>query len=425
MHKNYRYLIEKFVQLQPQGTIRIDVEQFQYLVALIDWLHVLYSASDSLWYGLDPALGMKVSNQYLVEVVYADGFSQKQEMFAQERAKEKMGIGINMDDDVLPSRAMTDFIGSLDLAFKEDLGFTFSNMINLLQVLSHWAEFNPGCEIAAYYVASGVEIKDACSKSVKGFDPKETDRILRFLTLRSEDVTRILGKEEVCDDIPVWEYRKRFSRYTLRPLIFIDDKYFWGPCSAKKSGIIWSGNLSYGSLPTDLESPRIQKQIDNKKHFIETALEKKAYEIVCRFTPHAINNCILHDRDRAGGHPMALGDYDVLAFYGEKNVVLNIECKDNLPPFCLKDATRLRRKIFGEADDEGHFKHINKRKEYLLRNIQKIANGLNWPIDSNNLPKIETIYLTRNTYWWTRFPPLDTKVTFLQSVQLSIFIENL
>jgi hypothetical protein len=121
-----------------------------------------------------------------------------------------------------------------------------------------------------------------------------------------------------------------------------------------------------------------------------------------------------------------LGDYDVLAFYGEKNVVFNIECKDNLPPFCLKDATRLKRTIFGEGDgDKGHFRQINKRKDYLLRNIKKIAESLHWPVDFNHLPKVETIYLTRDTFWWTRFPPIETGVTFLQSAQLSTFIQKL
>jgi hypothetical protein len=426
MHKNYRYLIEKFVQLHPKGTKRIDVENFQYLIALIDWLHVLYSASDALWYGLDPALGMKVNDQFLVEVVYADGFSQKEKLFAQERAKEKLGIGINKGDDVSSPRSLRDFIGSLDVTFKEDFGFTFSNMISLLQVLSSWASINPQCEIAAYYAADEDEIRKTCSKSVEGFDQEQANIILRFLTLRGEDVIRILGQEEVCNDIPVWEHRKRFSRYNLRPLIFIDGKYYWGPYSTRRSGIIWSGNLSYGCLPTDLESPKIQKQIDYEKQLIEKALENKAYEIVRRFTTHVISKCILHDRDHLGGHPIDLGDYDVLAFHAEKNVVLNIECKDNLPPFCLKDAIRLKRRIFGEGnEDEGQFKQINRRKDYLSGNIHKIANGLNWPIDVRNPPRIVTIYLTRNTYWWTRFPPKDTDVEFLQTVQLSTFIEKL
>ncbi len=426
MHKNYRYLIEKFVQLQPQGTKNLDTESFQYLIALIDWLHVLYSASDSLWYGLDPALGMNVNDQYLVEVNYAEDISLKEDIFSKEIAKEKLGIGINLNDNVQSSRSMPDFIKSLDLAFKKDMGFTFTNMIHVLQVFSFWAAFNGMPENKAFYVANSEEIKNTCKKAKIDFDPEQSDLILNFLTLRGEDVIKILGQETPCDDIPIWEHRKRFSRYVLRPLIFIDNKYYWGPHSAKKSSEIWTGSLSRGCLPTDLESPAIREVMDGEKNFIEKALEKKAYEIVCKFTPHAINNCILHKRDRSGGHPIDLGDYDVLALYCAKNVVINIECKDNLPPFCLKDATRLRRKIFGDGKGyEGHFKYINRRKDYLLANVKKVADGLRWPVDSKNLPRIVTIYLTRNTYWWTRFPPYDTGATFLKISQLSNFIERL
>jgi hypothetical protein len=150
MHKNYKYLLEKFVQLQPGGTKGINKDQFQYLIALIDWLHVLYSASDSLWYGLDSAVGMKVSSQYLVEIEYDKIFSEKQKIFSEERAREKLGVGINLNDNVESSRTLTDFISSLDLAFKEDLGFTFSNMITLLKVLSFWPEFCENCQSAKY-----------------------------------------------------------------------------------------------------------------------------------------------------------------------------------------------------------------------------------------------------------------------------------
>lgn len=425
LHKNYRYLIEKFVQLQPQGIKGIEADQFQYFIALIDWLHVLYSASDALHYGLDPALGMKISDQFLVEVVYAESFSKKQDVFAREKANDRLGIGVNKEDDVWSPTSVTDFIDSLDKAFQEDLGFTFSFMINLLQVLSCWAEFHPGCEIKAYYTANGAEIREACTKIIKGFEPEQADAILRFLTLKSDEVIRILDQRDDCDDIPIWEHRKRFSRYSLRPLILIDNTYYWGPYSARKSEMIWSGNLTQASLPTDLESPMIQTVIDQEKQLIDRALEKKAYEIVRRYTAYAINNCILHDRDRDGEHPNDLGDYDVLAFYGEKNVILNIECKDNLPPFCLKDATRLKRKIFGDGGDEGQFRQINKRKDYLLGNTQKIADGLHWQIDSHDLPRVENIYLTRDAFWWTRFPPKDTEVKFLQCTQLALFIESL
>ena len=424
-YKNYRYLIEKFVQLHPQGRNYINKDQFQNLIALIDWLHTFYMASDSLHYNLYP-VGMRVNDQFLIDVIYDDSFSEKQKKFREEKAMIDLGVGINQEDRVYSPRSLEEFMDALDIAFQNDLGFTIRNMVNVLQVLTHWPDFRQGVDLSPFYCLDGDEIREACSQVIKEFNSGETAPILKFLTLKSDEVIRLTDQEEICDDIPVWEHRKRFSRYSIRPLMVIDDKYYWAPHSTRKSALIWTNNLSYGTLPADLESPTIQKELDREKTFIENALEIKATEIVRRFTVHTEKNCWIHKRDRTGNHPIDLGDYDVLAFYQDKNIVLNIECKDILPPYCLKDATRLRRKIFGNnSEDEGHFKQIKKRQDYLSENLLSIACILKWPIDFNNPPKIITIYLTRLTYWWTRFPPKDVDTVFLQVDQLSEFIEDL
>jgi len=425
MHKNYRYLIEKFVQLQPHKDMVLDKEQFQYLIALIDWLHVFYSASDSLHYGIHP-LGMKVDRNFLVEVAYENDLSAKEKEFAEEDSKLKLRIIGNPNDRVSSPRPLEELIDALNRAFKHTLGFTFKSMIDVLQILSHWATYRSGINISPFYSASADEIKEICKQNIKGINQEEIYPILNFLTLRSYDVLHLVGQEEACPDLPVWEYKKRYARYNLKPLIIIDNKYYWGPHSTSKSGTIWLGKLSYGALPVDLQSLTIEKVLRSEKKLIEDALVVKTLEIVKRYTPYARPNLELHSINKSKIHPSDLGDYDVLAFYPKKNIVLNIECKDILPAFCPKDAKRLRETIFGkDNNDEGHFRQINKRRDYLSLLLLEIAQALKWPIDVNNLPKIVTIYLTRITYWWTKFPPKDAKTIFLQVDILSKFIEDL
>lgn len=424
MHKDYRYLIEKFVQLQPQGQINLDKGQFQYLIALIDWLNVFYSASDLLHYGIYP-IGMKVDRDFLVEVPHENDLSAKEKEFAEEDAKIKMGLIGNQNDKVSSPRPIEELIDALNSAFKNDLGFTFKNTIDVLQILSRWAACRDGIKISPFYSASADEIKDVCSQKIKGINKEEIYPILNFLTLRSSDVLHLVGQKEACPDLPVWEYKKRYARYNLKPLIIIDNKYYWGPHSTSKSGTIWLGKLSYGALPTDLQSPTIEEVLKSEKKFIEDALEVKAFEIIERYTPYVKRNLELHSLDKNRNHPSDLGDYDVLSFHPEKNIALNIECKDILPIFCPKDAKRLRETIFGKGSkDDGHFRQINKRRDYLSLHLLEIAQALGWHIDVNNLPKIVTIYLTRITYWWTKFPPKDVKAVFLQVDMLSKFIED-
>jgi hypothetical protein len=423
MHRNYRYLIEKFVQFQPQGEALLSKDSFQYLIALIDWLHVFYLASDSLHYGIDP-VGMKVDRNFLVDVEYESDMKGKERLFGEEEAKISLGLIGQAEDRVFSPRSTQELLDSLDNAFKGEFNFTFRSMINVLQVLASWVEHGSGKEMSPFYSAGLSEIEEACMQRIDGILREEVAPILEFLTLKKDDVLRIIGQDKPCLDLPVWEHRKRYARYTLRPLILIEDRYYWGPYSTMKSGLTWSGNLSYGTLPIDLQSPKVQEVVESEKRLIEAAIEERAFEIAKRYKKYVRNKCELHNINPS--HPPDLGDYDVLAFIPEKNVILNIECKDILPAFCLKDAKRLREKIFGRpGKDLGHFEQIEKRQSYLTEQVLSIAKDLSWPINVEAAPKIITIYLTRLTYWWTRFPPREVSALFLRVDMLAKFIEEL
>ena len=425
MHANYRYLIEKFVQLEPHGQEELEEDEFRYLIALVDWLHVFYSASDNLHYGIFP-VGMKLDRDFRVDIKYEEGMKAKDKEFSEQMASLELGLIGNRKDRVSSTRAVEDFIEELDQAFLKDLGFRFTFMINVIQVLTFWPTAKPNVEESPVYSAELAEIEGACVKIIQDIRSEEIEPIIEFLTLNKEDVIRVLGQLEPCPDLPVWEYRKRYSRYNLRPIIKIGNKYHWGPYSARRTGLIWSGTPPTGSLLTDLEAPNTVEVLKAEKRLIEKTLAEKTLEIMKRFTPHARKNLKLHELKPKGSHPSDLGDYDLLSFHPEKNLIFNVECKDILPVYCLKDAKRLREKIFGQpGKDKGHFTQIEKRAEYLSAHISDIAKVLDWPVNPGRLPEIVTIYLSRRSYWWTYFLPYEVTAKFLQIDLLSDFIEHI
>jgi len=424
-HKNFRYLIEKFVQLQPKGHMSLDKDSFQYLIALIDRLHALYATSDSIHYEIFP-VRIDVDNDYIINVKYETDLEVMQKVYGQEEAEIQLGLIGNKDDRVYPQRPIEEYLEELDSAFKQDLGFGIRSMINVLQVLSQWSGFRPEIKESGCYSADSEEIRETCLQNIEGIDSSEIDPILEFLTLKSEEVIRITDQDTPCDDLPVWEYRKRHSRYNLRPLILIDDKYYWGPYSARKSGIIWSNVPLAESLPADIQAPAIEGVLEREKEGIEKALTDKALEIVRRFTQQVEPKVRLHDRDKKGNHPRELGDYDVLAFYPAKNVVLNIETKDILPAFCLKDAKRIREKIFGRrSKNGGYLEKIEKRETHLSNHLIEIAKLLGWSVDFKKLPRVVSVYVSRHSYWWTKFPPRSTDVKFIRVDLLDKFLNDL
>lgn len=425
VHRNYRYLIEKFVQLEPSGKDAITEEVARYLLAFIDWFFVITGASDAIHNNINPT-GLTINQDFLVDVEFADDMRSCQKLFAREDAQVRLGLIGNSSDKAAHPKPPAEQMTALDDPFIVDYGFKFTSLVSLLLVLTHWPEQHEGVPEAMSYSATQEEISTASQKAIATFEARETGPILDFLTLKPEEILWIIGKDQPCDDLPVWEHNKRPARYTLRPLIKIEDRYHWGPYAVRNAGLIWSGSPSMGTLPVDIGKLRVGQLLEQWKTLLDKEVELRAAEVVKRFTTHVRPSAKLHRLDSAGNHPEDLGDYDVLAYSTKAHTVLNIECKNLLPVYCLKDAKRLREKIFGvPGKDEGHFRQIEKRQRYLLGHWAAIANALNWPLSATEPPKILSLYVTPITYWWTRFPPRKVDTTFLRVEMLSKFIKDL
>lgn len=424
-HRNYRYLIEKFVQLRPSGKNTITEEGARFLLAFIDWFFVIAGASDAIHYNISPT-GLNIDHDFIVDVEYADDMKTRQSQFASEDAQLRLGLIGNSRDNAKHPKSPAEQMAALDDAFRADYGFKFTNLVSLLIVLAYWPEQHEGAAEAASYSATQDEIAGASQKAIESLEAVEIGPILDFLTLKTEELLRIIGDDQPCDDLPVWEHNKRSARYTIRPLIKIENTYHWGPYAVRGAGIIWSGSPSAGTLPVDIGGPRIDVLLERWKQLLDVQVELRTAEIVKRFTPHVTPSAKLHRLDRAGKHPEDLGDYDTLAYCPKAHAVLNIECKNMLPVFCMKDARRLRETIFGvSGKDEGHFRQIEKRQQYLLGHWAAIAKALKWPLSAAEPPKILSLYVTPITYWWTRFPPRKVDTTFLRVEMLSKFIQDL
>ncbi|MCJ7760803.1 hypothetical protein MUP59_06645, partial [Candidatus Bathyarchaeota archaeon] len=224
-----------------------------------------------------------IRNDYSVDVEYDSSLIVNQEVFAREQANLDLGIAGNPDERVDSPRPVEQFLTELDQGFKKDMGFGLRNTVNVLQVLSLWSGYT-GVKENPYYCSDINKIKEVCSQNLLGIDQSEIYQIVNFLVLSSYDIVRGLGEDTPCRDLPIWEHRKRYSRYTLRPLILVDGEYYWGPYSTMKSGMLWCGSLSSGILPVDLQSPTIENVIDAERKLVEDALVDKALDIVKRRT---------------------------------------------------------------------------------------------------------------------------------------------
>jgi hypothetical protein len=407
-HKNHRYLLEKFIQIKPTGKKKLTNYVIKSLLALIDEIHLLQSNSDSLNY-LIFETAVEISEDFVCKISNDDGYLERESEYAEKQAGYDLGRTGNPEDKVKISDIIKDLMEDVSTALKQDLGLRLDNMTLVLDVLSGWAEFKKG-KVEACYEADLEDIKNLCLEKIKNISSEEIEVIIDFLTIKSDKLLTVQDQDELCVDLPIWEIAKREHRYILKPLLKIDDKYYWGALSTNKVRSIWLSRLELGTLPHTVAGKEIDKTLQKYKRIISKKLEDKANEIMLRFTPYTIPNLFLDKRDRK--YPQELGDYDVLAYEEKTNTLFNIECKDILLPFCAKDSARMRNKIFGDEKDKNEIGKIENREKFLANNYQDIFNTLNWKINPKKKPKIKSIYISRAISWWTEFPPYSTSVIF-------------
>ena len=430
-YKDYRYLLEKFVCLQPSGDKILNEESLKELLALVDRIFDVYTASDFIHYDLYP-VNINIDRDYLASVVYGVDILGMEKVYGEEQARIDLGEIGKKEDTADFSIPVEKYLDDLDVAFKNDFGFGLKNFINVQQVLVFWADYSK-IEDRTYYSATSDEISSLCSKIISGYDNAETDAIIDFLTLKPEKMLLIKndvdenGVQNIAKDLPVWEYNKRLDRYSIRPVIKIDDKYCWGANTIERVSRIWMSILGKHRLPADFDASAVNKILSDGHKNLEENLVNKIEEIALRHTQKIKTNIYPHKYNSEVGD---IGDVDVLVYLKEKNILLNIESKIIDPPYCHKDSARMQRKVFvDETREDGstrksYIKRVEERADFLKYNGKSLMDKIGW-VDSKKDFNVVSIFVTKMGFWWTKHSPIETDVNFVETRLLDDFINNL
>jgi hypothetical protein len=411
--RNYRYLLECCLSSPGRGDALFESSAVVQLVAAVDWLSVLYGASDTLHNDIDVG-GIELNDSFVPTVYFSEDRELKERQFLQEAASAKLGIGLQEEDEVNSSQEDTGNWQPIDDALAADVGFSLTHLVQSLHVLSHWHSAGGSPALQFSYTATPQAIADMLLARVPNLASAPAHKIVDFLTLDSAGVRRLAGKDEDEPDVPVWEHYKRVHRYLIRPLVRIDGAALaWGAATVHRAAAIWTGSIVNGYLPADFPWPNMVKTVRTVKVGIEQQLEVRAFEVSSRVAP-----CVMRGIDFRRRFPKEnfddVGDFDVLAYWPERNVWLSIECKYNQPPYCLKDARRLRERIFGNGDGRGQIEKIERRRGFLAENVERVRQLLEWPEGRDGAPKFWEAYVCRDIYWWLRHSPYAVPTEFVR-----------
>lgn len=417
----HQYLIEKFVQLQPTGDGLLTQDAISQLLALVERLLHLYAVSDHIHYDIFPST-LQISHDFIARAQHVEDIGERIAEWGREQAQIRLGM-IGTDDRVSVGVDIATYMSELDEAFRVDQGFGFNDLISLQIMLCSWAYDDSAAE-HTFYSATGDEIANACEQRIQGFDLSTTDKILDFLTLHSDKVLMLEGAKEPTTDLPVWEHRKRSHRYGLRPLIKIGERYYWGPHSVESSKI-WASMTNTHKFPSDIEAATVAKLLNRYHEKYRVALQTKITEIVRRLTSHIEIEVSPSSR---GFSVEDIGDVDVFALTSDRRLLLNIESKVIDQAYANKDIKRISEKIFGRTTSKGEFEkgyvqRVEAREEFLKVSGKPLAESI-WGRVAEDV-RVVSIFVTPNSFWWTKFPPVKTDVNFVELSLLEDFIRSL
>lgn len=413
-HRNNRYLIEKFISIRPSGKKKLREDDIRLLMAISDEIVGAYSASDSIKYDLYQPF-LEVERDYQIGTSFPDEVLQQQEKYNRKQSEISLGT-IGNASDKLGSDDVVKFAETLDISFNADFGFKLSSLLGVQRVLSLWSEYTDYEDSEAYEIARD-EVVKVCVKNIKEITSAEVEKIIDFLTLESDKILTIIDADTPPLDVPVWEHIKRPYRYSIRPLIKKGELIIWGPYSTNMGLEFWSSVVHNTELPAKLDAPKTVEALKAEHTALDNKLEQRCIEIAKRHTAHASRV-----KPKHANFPKELGDYDCLVYLEDANTFVNVEAKNINTPKVTKDARRQINKVF-LGGKKNYVYRVEQREKHLIEHYEDFAKLFG--VDIKSKPKVVSLFVTTDIYFWTEHPPRETNVQFLRVDMLDDHLKKL
>ncbi|BFI96051.1 MAG: hypothetical protein RSP_15610 [Rhodanobacter sp.] len=417
--RNVRYLLELGYSRGLSGGRVPSVEEWQRLLAQVDWLLVLYGASDTLHNELEVG-GVDVDSEFIPEVFYEGG---DDHAYQHEAANELL----ERDDDEDRVASMDEAERQrLNTAFVNSVGFPLTTLLPVLAVLGRWVSAREGAVPLAWsYEGSKADVLATLVAHMSPPMPQaEVEAALDFLTLDAGRVCVLAARELEEGDVPIWEHRKRVHRYGIRPVLRIgQDRLLWGAAAAHRAFGIWNGTFSDGYPPADFGYPQIEEVAASIKKHIEDDLEVRTVEVLGRHLTYFEHGVDFHRRFPLEGFE-DVGDFDVLAYRPEDNRWFMVECKYNKPAFCIKDMRRLREEVFGKTPTTGQLAKIARRHAFLETHAARLLELLKWPAGPAVEQRIEDLYVCPRIFPFMRHVPRPVLTQFVRLGKLNALVRS-
>lgn len=416
-YKIFIFILENKLYQNIYGGKKITENNIKYLYALVKWIINVYTSIEVVYYSVNKNLKLIIEENKLftIEIINEKNI-EDWENYIMKLIYSNTDIG-----DVVSEEEKKSFFEELDRTFLKKLQFSFSKLIEKLYLL---ANYDKSEEKVIKFT------KKELINAIKSEDSEEEIlNIIQELILESKYLGSILEGENLRDKgfIPYDEINKRPYRLQVKPLIKLNDIYYFSREICKRTINVFLRHISNGKLPYRSKYREIQDVMDKYAKKIQNNIVDKAFEILKENGYKIIYKEVdLRKLDKNGNHPLLekLGDYDLLVFDIKNNIILNIECKYISQDFCAKDLKNTMEKLFGKNEnDKSYIRQVLKRQKYLVENIEKIANNLNFEFQSKI--RVIPIFLAYTSNIFLKNPLIESDIICITLNEFESYLKSL
>ena len=410
------YFIESNLFLKRDSKREITQEELNEILAFANWLVVLSDNAD-ICYFTDNEAHIKVNFDYVVDTFVEDNDDKKINDF-------NMRVYSNNDYSIKGDETDMEYLEKTKNAFYKDTSIELINLFDVCFYFQRYAIEDNKCTKLKdnVYSISEVDLISDIQEKIKRVsnevvNKESIKKAIEFITI---DVSKLKTiKDKTYYYLPIGERRKRDNRFDIKPLFNENGNIIFSPVMVSNVKEQWKNGLLDNYLPYEIGLENTVRSLTEWKKRYEKEMVFDIQKIFQRQGISYVNtNVELHKIDKNGGHPLGLGDYDVLAIDDSKLKIWIIESKVLKKVGSFFEMYNQQRGFFLDHKDDEDFQ---RRIDYMNKNYKKVLKALKFDSSSN----YEVVpYMVMNKVMSSRYKKIKFPIISIGELEDKIKQEN-
>ena len=340
-------------------------EDFNYLLAFADWLVVLQDDADMCHFN-DPNFTISVDVDYKVTPVLSDEI--------QRQYGNLLLRKYNTTDYHIKSDAIDEsFIKQSAEAFKKDTGVDLGLVLSLAEYMQLGIT-QDGVAEEVYTNVFAVKKKELEKVFFdlledKKYTSGDVTKTLNFLIL-DPNLLKTISDTPPHDVLPVWEREKRDNRFSVKPIIVVDEYCVFSPVIMNQLLSLWRSGITEWYLPYEIGLKNLKSVLKKwKKRYEDEMVQDIATLFRANSEYDVYPEVELFKRFPDDEYPEELGDYDVIAINTSRKEIWLIESKVLQKVGSIYEDQMQQKSFFLQHKDDEKFQ---RRIDYVRENTGKV-----------------------------------------------------